>query len=576
MPASTIEGPTQSNSKASSTAVLVPVAPELPDEHNPRKWSTLKRWYIAMVIWNLIAPIDMTSTLYSGGQHQIQEQFHVSHFVVTLGVGFVNLGFAIGPLIGAPLSELYGRQPVYIGTAIGFIAFSLGAALSPNITSLLICRLLTGLLGAAVFSNFGGSLSDMFTPDERGPLVALFALVLQGAPTIGPVPGSFMGQYVSWRWIMGLTAIWGAAIGLPVLFLPETEPAKIARRLKRRVEKKRREDREKGVEDILAIPEPPVKRDLWGKSLLMPLVMLCFEPIVLTTSFYHAFIYGLLFILLEGYPYVYTQTYSLSLSQTGLTFIAPWIGNALGVLIYFGYFKRTYTAAQQRLFAQNALLPHPHPAPKLRPESRLPGVILASTLVPIGMFWFAGSSSSPHLHIIVPLLSGIPIGMGMTLLQLSLSNYYIDLYPTLSASALAANVFVRNILATWFPTFATPMYESLGGRNASLVLAGIACAGVPAGVVLLVWGARLRGMSKRAAKEREWDAVRGGWVDELGRGGDEKREIEDEKNIRGSDEKTRDSAVVDDVHAGMPSLNGGVAAGAEPTIHAQDREPSTK
>ncbi|GLB38854.1 putative MFS general substrate transporter [Lyophyllum shimeji] len=499
---------------SSSSTVAVPVVPELPDAHNPRKWSTLKRWYIALVIWNFIAPIDMTSTLYAGGQAQIQEEFKVSHFVVTLGVGLVNFGFAIGPLVYAPLSELYGRQPVYIATAITFAAFSLGTALAPNIEALLIFRLLAGALGAAVFSNFGGSLSDMFTPDERGPLVALFTLVLQGAPTIGPVPGSLMGQYVSWRWIMGLNAIWGAAIGLLVLFLPETEPGKIARTLKRK-EEKDREDSEKAIGVSVLVPDAPRKLDLWVKSLLTPLILLFREPIVLATSLYHAFVYGLLFILLEGYPYVYQHTYSLSLAKTGLTFISPWIGNVFGVLVYFGYFKQSYVAAQQRLYAENARLPYPHPNPTLRPEARLPGVILSSLLVPIGMFWFAAASNSPHVHIIVPLLSGVPVGMGMTLLQLSLANYYIDLYPTLSASVLAANCFVRNMLATWFPTFATPMYENLGGRRASFVLAGIGCAGVPAGVILLIWGEKLRGMSKRAAKEREWDGQRGGWVDEL-------------------------------------------------------------
>lgn len=244
--------------------------------------------------------------------------------------------------------------------------------------------------------------------------------------------------------------------------------------------------------------------------------MLCFEPIILTTSIYHAFIYGLLFIILEGFPYVYEKTYSLSLSQTGLTFLSPWIGNALGVLIYFGYFKRTYTAAQEHLYATNAALPHPHPNPTLPPEARLPGVILASILVPVGMFWFAASSNSSKIHIIVPLMSGVPIGIGMTLLQLSLSNYYIDLYPTVSASALAANLFVRESVATWFPTFATPMYENLGGLKASLVLAGIACVGVPAGGVLLIFGERLRGMSRMAVKEQGWDGQKGEWIDDAG------------------------------------------------------------
>lgn len=236
----------------------------IPDDLNPRLWKTSKRWWIALVIGSLIAPIDMFSTLYAGGQAQIQQEFGISHFVATLGVGLVNLGIAIGPLIAAPLSELYGRQPMYMFSAISFTCLSLGSALSRNITALLLCRFLAALFGSSVFSNFGGSLSDMFSPDERGPLVALFTLVLQGAPTLGPLPGSFLGQYTSWRWIMALSAIWAGAITIPVLFLPETELGAIRKRQKYKDHQKKLRGTISGQGDVPT-------RNLWGNALLTPL-----------------------------------------------------------------------------------------------------------------------------------------------------------------------------------------------------------------------------------------------------------------------------------------------------------------
>lgn len=126
--------------------------------------------------------------------------------------------------------------------------------------TLLVCRFLASILGSAVFSNFGGTLSDLFTPDERGPWVALFTLVLQGAPTIGPVPGSFMGQYLNWRWVLALTTIWGGFITVFVLFLPETEPGKLQRTLAKR--------------ETVALPEEKSRirdSELWSKALLTPL-----------------------------------------------------------------------------------------------------------------------------------------------------------------------------------------------------------------------------------------------------------------------------------------------------------------
>ncbi|KAH7921440.1 MFS general substrate transporter [Leucogyrophana mollusca] len=466
-------------------------APLLPPHLDPRNWSKLRRWGIAAVMLSLATLIDMSSTLYSGAQSQIQERFQVSNFVVTLGVGLINFGFAVGPLLAAPLSELYGRQPVYIGSAVGFVAFCLGATISQSIQSLLVCRFLAGLLGAAVFSNYGGTLSDIFTPDERGPLVALFTLVFQGAPTIGPVPSSYMGQYVNWRWILALITIWGAAMTALIVVLPETEATAIHRKLMKN------NNKEKCTDDAMLQPKVTIAHpNIWGKALLTPLIMLCREPIMLWASTYHAFIYGLLFLLLEAYPYVYQNAYSFNQGQTGLVFIAPALGNVLGVLVYFIYLKPSYEAKQRAIRAQS------DNRDELKPEERLPGVIIASLFTPIGMFWFA-FTASPSIHWAVPVVSGVPVGIGMTLLQLSLSNYYIDLYPTRSASALAAACFMRNMVATWFPTFAIPMYQRLGTRNASLVLAGISCIGVPSGSVLFIFGSRLRAASKWAKQDEK-------------------------------------------------------------------------
>jgi DHA1 family multidrug resistance protein-like MFS transporter len=202
---------------------------------------------------------------------------------------------------------------------------------------------------------------------------------------------------------------------------------------------------------------------------------------------------NLTFRSFQAYPIVFRSTYDFSFGQAGMVFIAPFIGNVLGVALYFGYFKPAYTKKEAALKATNANIIIP-------PEARLPGVLVSATLVPIGMFWFA-LTARKSINPFVPIASGIPVGAGMTLLQLSLANYYIDLYPTTSASALAGNVTMRNLLGTVFPVIATPLYEALGNRNASLLLAGISVLGVPAGVVLVYFGKRIRKRSRWAKKD---------------------------------------------------------------------------
>lgn len=443
---------------------------------------------IALIIWNLIAPIDLAMTFYSGVQGQIQDEFGTSNTLATLGVGLYNLGGVFGVLIGGPLSELYGRRPVYVVCSICFVVFSLGSTLSPNVSTLLICRGLMGLLGSPIFSIYGGSVADLFTPEERGPVVALFTLVLQGAPTIGPVPSSFLGPIFPWRSLFGFITIWGGVLAAAtILFIPETEPKKIRRKIA---------ESEGIVVDIKEVKSSKV----WSRALLAPITMLRYEPIMIWTTLYHSFVFGLLFLLLEAYPLIYDTHYSMSREQADLVFIAPFIGNVLGVLIYFGYYKPQYEARQRIIQLESA------GKSEIEPEARLPGVLLASLLVPIGLFWLT-FSARPDVHYIFPIVSGVPIGMGMTLLQLSLFNYYIDLYPTMSASTIAANSAVRGVVATVLPSVGLPLYTSLGIRNANVLLACISCIGFPTGVILYVFGRRLRAASRWAKQATDADSL---------------------------------------------------------------------
>ncbi|KAK7733262.1 hypothetical protein SLS63_004791 [Diaporthe eres] len=108
---------------------------------------------------------------------------------------------AIGSLIAAPLSEQFGRKIILdISTAL-FAIWELACAVSPNITSLLIFRIFSGLGGSACLSIGGGIVSDLFDSNERGVATAVFALGPLLGPVIGPIVGGFLSQEAGWRWV---------------------------------------------------------------------------------------------------------------------------------------------------------------------------------------------------------------------------------------------------------------------------------------------------------------------------------------------------------------------------------------
>ena len=87
----------------------------------------------------------------------------------------------LGPLLWAPLSELFGRQLLFIGTYCALTAFNCGAAGSKNIWTLIILRFFAGSFGSSPLTNAGGVIADMFPAKQRGVAMSMFA----AAPFLG-------------------------------------------------------------------------------------------------------------------------------------------------------------------------------------------------------------------------------------------------------------------------------------------------------------------------------------------------------------------------------------------------------
>lgn len=85
-------------------------------------------------------------------------QFGVSAEVGTVGLSTFIMGFAIGPLLLAPLSEFFGRRPVYLISFGIFVLLQFATAFGNNIAVILVFRFLQGFFGSAPLSNTGTKL----------------------------------------------------------------------------------------------------------------------------------------------------------------------------------------------------------------------------------------------------------------------------------------------------------------------------------------------------------------------------------------------------------------------------------
>lgn len=157
------------------------------DPHDPTTFSTQRKWAIALLQSASTFVVTFASSAYVSGIPGVQQQFGVSVEVATLGLSFFVLGFALGPLVWAPLSELYGRKSVFIISFAACTAFSVAAACSQNIPELLILRFFASAFGSSSMTNAGVVISDMFSRMERGPPLGIFATAAFLGPGFGGI-----------------------------------------------------------------------------------------------------------------------------------------------------------------------------------------------------------------------------------------------------------------------------------------------------------------------------------------------------------------------------------------------------
>ncbi len=142
----------------------------------------------------------------------IQDEFHISRIVAILGLSLFVIGLGIGPMLLGPLSEFYGRRPVYIVSYTAFTLLGLPVSFANNLAVFLIFRFLTGFCGSAFLSVAGGSVSDIFAASDIFVPMSIYTNGPFLGPVFGPLLSGFINQNTNWRWTFWTINIWSAVM----------------------------------------------------------------------------------------------------------------------------------------------------------------------------------------------------------------------------------------------------------------------------------------------------------------------------------------------------------------------------
>lgn len=119
------------------------------DPENPKNWSKAYKWYCTMVIALTCMCVALCSSVITATIEQVVVEFDTTREIALLSVCMFVLGFGIGPMVFAPMSEVIGRQLVYASTLLVAIIFIIPCAVAKNIETLVVCRLLGGIAMSA-------------------------------------------------------------------------------------------------------------------------------------------------------------------------------------------------------------------------------------------------------------------------------------------------------------------------------------------------------------------------------------------------------------------------------------------
>ena len=422
-----------------------------------------------------LAPISSTTIL--AAIPEVAETFNTSGSIINLSNALYLVFMGLSPSLWGPLSTIYGRRWICIVTATLFFAFSIGTALSPNLASYFIFRMLTAYQGTSVLIVGTSCLGDIYTPTARATALGWFLSGTLIGPAFGPFVGGIIVTFRSWRDIFWLqSALGGLATVLVLLFLPETIPAK-------------------KIDDLRDVPrrERVVRIAHWVSPIRVAVLLFSYPNLLIAGLASSALVWNM-YSLLTPIRYVLNPRFHLtSPIQSGLFYIAPGCGYLLGT--FFG-----------GRWADHIVKKHIRRKGRRVPEDRLRSCYaFVGGVVPACMLVYGWSVDKQVGGVPLPVAAMFVQGVAQLFCFPSLNTYCLDVMQSKgrSAEVVAGNYMIRYAFAAGGSAVCLPAIEAIGVGWFSTISAGfliVSAAGVWA---TTVWGEGWRkAVDKRKRKQK--------------------------------------------------------------------------
>ncbi|KAI1815193.1 MFS transporter [Poronia punctata] len=456
------------------------------DEENPLEWPALYKWGIVALLAFMGFTVTFTCISVVPIANRIVydlDNGRVSKSSSVLLVTIWELGEAAGPLLIAPMSEVFGRYPVVNCATVLFILATALAALSESTAVFITARALTGL---AVTSNVlsPAIVGDMFPSEKRGKPISLIALAPLVGGSLGPALAGAIAETLGWRSVLWLSALLAFACEL-VFLTCFRETYKVAI-LRRRAAKLREETGNPKLRTMFDDDDDdnnkstPLRKV--AECAFRPAAVFAGSGVLQAMSLYGSVMFSYYYVYSTTLPDILQQLYGLSPAQTGLAFISFSIGSVIGVFGLNTLLDGIYIKLRDRNNGQGAA------------EFRLPICVIGAFSLPLVISLY-GWAAQAALPLPLFLLTTGLMGLALILVYLPLNAYVVDAFGLYAASGMTAIIVTRCLMSTILPLATDPLVRRFDWGVGISVLAAVGLALAPIPLFVFKFGTRWRQFS---------------------------------------------------------------------------------
>ncbi|KZF21903.1 MFS general substrate transporter [Xylona heveae TC161] len=464
--------------------------------------------FIAIVVSIVSLFSPFSSNIYFPAMNTLAQSLHVSHEKINLSVTVYMIFQGVAPAFISNIAETSGRRPAYVVCFIIFLGANIGLAVQSSYPALMVLRCVqsSGSSGTVALAN--AVIADIVTSAERGSFFAWSMLGAILGPSLSPIIGGLLSEYLGWKSIFWFLVIFTAVVLVPfLLFFPETSrpivgngsipPPKWNRSLANVISERR-----------LAKAGKPVDKSATHKSTRLEFpnpiktLKIAIEPEGALILFFGGIVYAGYYAVAASIPSLFGQTYGYNDIEIGLMYLPISAGMLIaafttGKLVDANY--RRY--AKKHGFPLDKTKQHDltdYPLERARLDICLPLTYLGA-LAMIAYGWLV--EYGYRIGVAGPVVILVVLGYGVVGSFNTTSILIIDINRDRPAMATAANNLIRCLMGAGATAFIGPMLNAMGRGWGYTFIAFLWFLFSPMLLAVIKWGPGWR--KKRALKAAE-------------------------------------------------------------------------